>query len=516
MRAARWLVSVFGVCLLTSCGGGGSSGDTDNPQPAAAPRVTSVTYYPETDNPLIVGYTLPDGTVATLLGKKNPDGTLQRPEGMLLQAKSADDPSRIQHDKDGRITKAAISGVGVILFDWQDNERANVTAVLETGDIVSSSIAVAGGVVAQSIATRRTDLRARALQEAASEFATLSVSVQSDAPETGAVVWADILGAHALVPTRYPLDEAAPGVYETSFVNTPSIIAIEKFDEGCNSLVSAYLRVCGPLGKASAVMASTGCAALALAAAAVVGPEALALAPVCEAGFVNLGVACAAAQAAPSTGIPGAPNPTGPLICKGIESAVRLYDADGVRITAHARKGGRSGKSTLDVPGRATRASTVIALVPEYQTFSGTLVANGSALINFPNASPPYTCIGTISEQLDISVKVKSIGKQPPVATVTGHRGQTNTRPCGYNDFMNVTTNWNLGLTGSAPGVSSAHFATPFPWGTSTLDFRVSSNQDSATKKYTVQAEVSFHDQHTDGSMYSGNSGPMTLSSLGN
>ena len=520
------LVLAASLFVLSGCGGGGSGGGfgvpppttstpTTSPPTATTPEpesagATKVTFYPETENPMLLGFTLKDGTVATLLGVKNADGTLQRPKGMMLQAPNTDVSTRMEHDDAGRITKASIAGVGVLRFDWSDNQQASVSATLDSGYVVTSSVKVDGGLaVSSKVGAEKAS--ASSLQAPAEAMSTLRITVKSDAPETGASVFADVLTKSALVPTRYPLDEVGAGVYETTIVNTPSVIAIENFEKGCESLVTGYLRVCRPLGQAAVVMAAGGCAALGFAAAALAGPEMLLLVAPCEAAFVNLSAACAVAQAVPSTGIPGAPNPASPLVCKGISSVISLYDPDGSDVTAKANKGGRYGETAFSVPGRAPIAAAEIELVPEFQTFSGTLVANGPAFINAPQATPPFTCSGSVSEQLDITVKVKSVGTEPPIGTVTGHRGQSNTQPCGYNDFMNVSPNWNLGLKGPSPGLSSAHFVTPFAWGTSTFDFQVATTQEAKTKKYSVQAEVSFRDDHSDGSVFSGRSGPVSL-----
>jgi len=332
MVAKGWLAEGDGPDLVVMC--------------APAAPTTGINYYPEIASPLLLGFVPGGGKPTTFFGDRAADGSASAIRGLLVD-EGAGAQTVIDLDSVGKPTAVAMAGGGRMKFSWQPNGSAIVEVT--TADGKNGGSVTLAGLAPKSLTPK---LAGPLLPKAGT--ANLQVSVTESGVLAGdANVLATVEGLSSKKAYKVPLQPLGPGkgVYGGQFVNAGPIVADPA--AACNSVVTTASQACGVLDAVSTGMISVGCPLLAAEVALFTGPGGLAVLAGCEATFGAAAAACRVVEV--GSGVQ-------PATCAAVESFVRLYDGDGVRITVNATKGATSGSSQQSFPSSATAPSMTVAL----------------------------------------------------------------------------------------------------------------------------------------------------------
>ena len=339
---------------------------------------SSVVFYPEVSNPLMLGFQLPNGDLASFYGSKDGDGSYNKGSGIIFKT-PLDKRLLIEQDARGLPIAMTLPELGRLTFNWTNNRQFTLTGMTRSGQAISVPLTLPNPlpISLKAEPSSLNTAKARSLNAGVSLVNSfLTVRVRSNVPEPGADVWATFVPASLPGTSGYtlPLGEISPGTYGAGFVNFASSIAPGAISGACATVAVGYVRTCAVLVPVSRFMVGGGgCVALAaastLAGTPVLGAGVLAS---CETVFNGSTVACAAAAFVP-------PNTTSiiPGICQAVESAAAYFDPDGINITARASKDVRNGSSTTFVGSRSASAEMIVLLPPRTYCDEGPGLTHG-------------------------------------------------------------------------------------------------------------------------------------------
>ena len=97
-------------------------------------RISNLTYFRNSDFPLLLELDLYSGEKVTLAGEKDPEGTALSLDTILLEAEGPEQGS-ITLDDTGRPSSVTLVDGSVVKFEWQTDTRALVSLVTPDGEI---------------------------------------------------------------------------------------------------------------------------------------------------------------------------------------------------------------------------------------------------------------------------------------------------------------------------------------------------------------------------------------------
>jgi hypothetical protein len=454
---------------------------------------SQVTFYPDIANPLMLGFTLPGGDVATIYGQKNTDGTAAAVDGLTLQDTTGA-LSLVNSDRSGRPSHAVLPGAGTLDFTYLDNSNFTVTATLSNGQraVVPMTLPSQPVVPSASTALLNPDrigqpfrnikpAAPQAALPAATGNATLNVNVtEGGAPLSGATVVATIQLKPVLSskPASYalPLAEVTgnPGTYTTSFTNFQNAIIGSNFTATCNQWVSTFNTLCAPQlaggsgldGVYQYMALYGGCEVLATALAVDTAGLSVTFIPECKLAFGDAILACRATLNGRAT--------SGPGPCGAIEAFFESFDPGGVTITVNASWGSETGNATQAVAAGVGLVQMNINLgASQYQLtpvppllvddeFIVTDIATGQVVLDVPCCSAPIPPVTTFTASIGDVLTIQAIDDLAPCY--------------GFNSFTitNVGTGVSKVLVNGVPdtcGPARPSYPAIYYNGTFTIDF---------------------------------------------
>ena len=402
----------------------------------AAP-FSQTTFYPETENPLAVGFTLPSGDVTTLFGQKNSDGTPAQLGGLYFKA-TDQSLSLVEQDTQGRPSHVALSGGGTLDFTYLDATNFTVTANTPDGNSFTIPLVLpppppaAASPVTSSFASAIGTASVPAASSLPQSILTVNVS-DSNGPVSGATVWVRIAPvsdpSSLLGYDLYP-NETSPGVYTTSYVGTSTSVLPANFAAACSAWVGGFKKSCKLMGPVATAMVTEGCAAF-----GATGPAALALIPACEAAFGATAAACKAAKVIPPTaGIE--------FMCQTIENVDRQFDSQGYIIKAKASKGIETGSASLPVgPSAGSVSMDVVISAPSCGGASSSTSSSGAVWCQSAATCSDNVYVSGGSGYHDYCVHASGVAVLAPGASVSPSLASTTITSCGASLVNGVCTN---------------------------------------------------------------------------